>query len=75
MHETTARVSVGHNEAAAAIGIGRVLLFRLLKSRTPPPSFFVGRRRLFPVAGLQEWAAERAAAAVADGDDNARPAD
>ena len=71
MHETTAPVSVGPDEAATAIGIGRVTLFRLLRAGTAPPSFKVGRRRLFPVSGLKEWAAERAKAAAAGGDGDA----
>ena len=48
-------------EAADALGIGRTLVFQLLRSGELQ-SIRVGRRRLIPIAVLDRWLAMRLAA-------------
>jgi len=66
----TLRVSLGVSDAAVALGIGRATLYELLKARSAPPSYMVGRRRLFPISGLEKWAHDRVTAkGNGEGDD------
>jgi hypothetical protein len=68
------RVTLSPREAAAALGISTGTLETLRRAGQGPPSLVLpgGRRRLYPVAGLVEWAAARAASEQAtageDGD-------
>lgn len=55
------RVTLGIDEAAAALGIGRATLFQMIAAGDAPPSFKVGTRRLFPIDDLRRWASDRAA--------------
>lgn len=56
---TSLQIALSVTEAAAALGIGRATLYELIKNHDAPPSYFVGRRRLFPIAGLEQWAKDR----------------
>ncbi|TMB70446.1 MAG: helix-turn-helix domain-containing protein [Chloroflexi bacterium] len=57
---TVERVSLSVNEAAAALGVGRDLVFRALNSGTLK-SFRIGGRRLILVDDLKDYAQRQAA--------------
>ena len=57
------RLAVSVSDAAAMIGLGRVVTYRLILGGHIP-SFKVGARRLVPVAGLREYVERRAAEPV-----------
>ena len=57
------KLAVSVNEAAALIGLGRDLTYRLVMSGEVK-SFLVGKRRLVSVAGLREYIERRTAEAV-----------
>jgi len=56
------RVTLRPSEAAAAIGVSKATLATWERSGDGPPSFTApdGRLRLYPVAQLVQWAADRA---------------
>ena len=51
---TDDKLAVSVDDAAALIGLGRDVTYRLVMSGEVP-SFKVGARRLIPVAGLREY--------------------
>jgi excisionase family DNA binding protein len=53
------RIAVRAREAARLLGIGRSLLAELTAANEIP-SFRAGSARLYPLADLQRWVAERA---------------
>jgi excisionase family DNA binding protein len=59
-----ARVSVEPLVAAEMLGIGRTMVFELLR-RGDLPSYTIGRRRLIPVAAIERFVEERVAAEAA----------
>lgn len=65
------RVTLSPREAAAAMGISLGTLQTLERAGQAPPSLVLpgGRRRLYPVDLLVRWAADRATAGQADGDE------
>ncbi len=42
-------------EASTRLGVHPSTVSRLLKSDDPPPSFKIGRKRLFPLNALDQW--------------------
>ena len=62
------RQALSLEEAAASCGIGRTLFYDLLRDRTGPPTFRLGRRRLVRVEALRRWLAERETQAEPRGD-------
>ena len=56
------RLAVSVSDAAAMIGLGRDVTYRLILGGEIP-SFKVGARRLIPVTGLREYVEERTAEA------------
>jgi excisionase family DNA binding protein len=58
VHADPGKLSYRPSEAAAALGIGRTLLFRLLQSGEIG-SFHVGAARLIPRAELEAWIARQ----------------
>ena len=62
------RVCLSGREAARALGVSFSTLETWRRSGSGPPSFTApdGRRRLYPLAGLVRWAADRAAEEAAD---------
>jgi len=55
---TDEKLAVSVNEAAALIGLGRDVTYRLVMSGDIP-SWKVGARRLIPVAGLRDYVARQ----------------
>lgn len=49
------------DHAAAYLGIGRATLYKLCATGDGPPSYHVGRRRLFRRAALDRWMRAREA--------------
>jgi len=56
------RLSVGVDEAATLLGVGRDLVFRLMNSGELP-SYKIGARRLISVAAIREYVAAKTAEA------------
>lgn len=52
-------------EAANILRVSVPLLYRMMNAGTAPPSFTVGKRRLFPRAALEAWLQTQVAAANA----------
>ena len=53
------REALSIDEAAAAAGIGRTLLYDLLKAGEGPKTIKIRRRRIIRVEALREWLQER----------------
>src|SRR5687767_12483443 len=64
--EVTGKLFYSVREACVALGIGRSFLYELL-ARNELPSVVLGRRRLIPVAALEQWAAQQAGIEIDSG--------
>lgn len=53
------RMALGLAEAAAAIGLHRVTLHRLVVAGDGPPTIKLGRRKLVLVSELEDWLRSR----------------
>ena len=62
MHGTVPKLLLTMDEAAAALGVGKTLLTELLM-RQDISSFKLGRRRLIPLAALEDFVTRQLAAA------------
>ena len=56
---TVEREALSIDEAAAAAGLGRTMLYELLARGEGPTTIRVGRRRLVRVQALRDWLAGR----------------
>jgi len=65
--EPVPRLALRPREAAIALGISERALWKLTAEGVIPV-VKIGRSKLYPVAGLRQWLAERAEAAPAGGD-------
>lgn len=69
------RVALSGREASRALGVSFSTLETWRRSGSGPPSFTApdGRRRLYPVAALVRWAADRASEAEVPADVQPEP--
>jgi len=50
-----AKLALSYAECCRALGFSRTRLCQMVAAGTAPPSFLVGKRRLFPTEAVASW--------------------